>query len=507
MNPRSWFKDLTPYFIYLLFISTLGPALFGYHIAELNAPQDVITCTKKSISTAASLNLPQCIPMNPTEIGLVSSIFTLGGLIGALGAGPFSASYGRLKTMLGATPLFIVGAVFEALAINIPFMVVGRFISGLGAGVAVVAVPIYISEIAPPHEKGFFGAFTQVMINFGIFITQLLGYFLSKGQYWRIILGVGGAIGVLQAIGLAVGGAESPKWMADQGMPSMAKRVLRRMRGHAADIEEEVQGWGVESGKDLDEEEQTLLTNEDHMSTHSSSDSSSLAGSSSSNKGVKAIKRQTLGVFAILRHPDTSPAVIAVVGVMVAQQLCGINSIVMYGVSLLSDLLAANSALLNVAVAAVNTLVTIAFAPLLDKIGRKTCLLLSITGMGINSLLLAIGIGKHIPVLSAVAVLLFVASFGLGLGPVPFILSSELVSPEAVGATQSWALAANWIATFVVAQFFPMVNAKLGEGRVYYLFFAMAVLFGGFVAWWVPETKGKSDIDEIWGRKGRVRDD
>lgn len=109
-----------------------------------------------------------------------------------------------------------------------------------------------------------------------------------------------------------------------------------------------------------------------------------------------------------------------------------------------------------------------------------------------------------IKVLSAVAVILFVASFGLGLGPIPFILASELVGSEAVGAVQSWALAANWIATFIVAQFFPLLNARMAPGQVYFIFAAFAVLFGVFVGWYVPETKGKKDADEVWGRRKSV---
>jgi hypothetical protein len=114
---------------------------------------------------------------------------------------------------------------------------------------------------------------------------------------------------------------------------------------------------------------------------------------------------------------------------------------------------------------------------------------------------LGFGIMNSIPILSAVAVLCFVAAFGLGLGPIPFILASELVNTEAVGATQSWALAANWIATFFVAQFFPVVNERLGKGQVYFIFAGFAALFAAFTAWWVPETKGKADADEVWGRK------
>ena len=186
---------------------------------------------------------------------------------------------------------------------------------------------------------------------------------------------------------------------------------------------------------------------------------------------------------------------------MVAQQLTGINSIVMYSVDLLSELLPTTATLLTVAVSALNVGLTALCAPLSDKIGRKTCILLSIAGMGTCSVLLAVGIGFSIKILSAVATLLFVASFAVGLGPVPYILANELVGPEAVGATQSWALAANWIATFLVSQFFPILNEALGKGRVYYLFAGFALVFGAFIAWWVPETRGKHGAEEVWGRK------
>lgn len=491
MDPRTWFADLTVYFLYLLSVATIGPLLFGFHLAELNAPEDVIRCKKTSIVTTGA-ELPHCIPMNPTQWGLVGSIFTLGGLLGALCAGPFASRYGRLRTMQFTTIFFAIGPVFEAVAPNIGVMAIGRFISGIGAGAAVVVVPIYISEVAPPAEKGFFGSFTQVMVNVGILITQSLGYFLSRGQYWRVILAAGGIIGLVQTLGLFLA-VESPKWLADEGSLSKAKKILRKIRGDKFDLEEEVSAWGAEISDEMDDEEETLLQDEDHMSHHSETSTSKR----------KRAKKEVLGILQVIRHPEYNKAVIAVMMVMLAQQLCGINSIIMYGVSLLSGLLKSNSALLNLGVSAINIVVTAGCAPLVDKLGRKTCLLNSITGMGISSLLLAIGIIRSIPILSAVAVLLFVSSFGLGLGPVPFILSSELVGPDAVGATQSLALAANWIATFVVAQFFPLASEIL-HGKVYFIFAGLAAFFWIFIAWFVPETKGKKTVDEVWGRERRV---
>lgn len=205
--------------------------------------------------------------------------------------------------------------------------------------------------------------------------------------------------------------------------------------------------------------------------------------------------------------PFYRPAIIAAIAVMSTTQLTGINSIVMYSVSTLSALLPTTAALLTVLISVINIIMTTVCAPLSDMLGRKTCLLASVAGMGTNALLLAIAMGRGIKILAAIASLLFVASFAIGLGPIPFMLSNELVGPEAVGATQSWALAANWVTTFIVSQFFPILNKAMGEkGRVYFIFAALALALGLFIAWWVPETKGKKGVDEVWGRKeGRAR--
>ncbi|KAB8072632.1 general substrate transporter [Aspergillus leporis] len=480
-------SKVTPYLIYLVFITTLGALQFGYHLAELNAPQAVITCERKSIHSTTAPALPQCIPMNPSQFGLVSSIYTLGGLLGALLAGPVSTKHGRLFAIRATTIFFILGPIAESFASNIPVLSLGRLLSGVGAGASIVVGPIYISEIAPPSSKGLFGAFTQIMTNVGILLTQSLGYFLSKGSMWRIILAIAGIIGCLQLLGLFFV-PESPVWLADHQKENVARQVLQRIRGKNANIGEEVESWRTSAGaEDNSGEEQSLL---------------------SPPSGNIPPKQPPVTITGAITDPFYRPAIIAVVGVMVSQQLTGINSIIMYSVSLLQTILPTTAALLTVVISAINLVITLACSPLPDKIGRRSCLLLSISGMGLNSVLLALGIFFNQKALSAIAVLLFVACFAVGLGPVPFILASELVGPEAVGAAQSWALAANWIATFMVAQFFPMLNDLMGgRGKIYWVFAAMACLLGGFIYWWVPETKGKVNADEVWGRTDQRRRD
>jgi len=373
------------------------------------------------------------------------------------------------------TLALFLGPVVTAFAPDISVMTIGRWISGVGAGGATVVCPIYVAEVSPPAQRGLFGAFTQVMINFGILVAQLLGYFLSRNSLWRIIFVAVGLIAVLTFAGL-VFCPETPKWLAKNHRPHMARRILRQIRGHDADIRAEMQDWDL-SGEQ--EEESLLRPPPSEPRPHKESGAS---------------------FFDVVRIRKYRLAVIGVAATMMAQQLCGINSVVMYSVAILEEIMPSAAALVTVMVSAINVLVTLACAPLADKIGRKPCLLLSIAGMGINTIFLAVGLSQDRSSLTVIGLLLFVCSFGLGLGPVPFVLASELVGPEAVGATSSWALACNWLSTFCVAQFFPMLNAALPRGQVYWLFTAVALVFGAFIAWWIPESKGRANADEVWSR-------
>ncbi|EPE27250.1 MFS general substrate transporter [Glarea lozoyensis ATCC 20868] len=499
---RQCIRDVTPYLVFIIFVSTFGPLQFGFHLSELNAPQDVLTCAVKSVAdhvaSQPDTSLPQCIPMNEAQFALISSMYVLGGFIGALVAGPVSTQFGRLLAMRITSVFFILGSSLETLSGTVPLMSAGRCLSGIGAGAATVIVPIYISEVAPPNERGLFGSMTQVTINIGLLITQTLGFYLSTGSSWRIILGVGIGLGFAQGIGLFFV-PESPAWLAAHKDPEQAVKTLQRIRGAGNSIAEEIQHWDVPAGLVDDEAATSLLRDPEAPTRRDSSHSKS-----SSTKTVEHV-----GFFAIIKDPQYRPAIIAMIGIMFAQQFCGINSVMMYSVSLLRGVIPMSSSLLTIMISAVNLIATVACSPLADKIGRKTCLLLSIAGMGSSSLVLAISLRMEVKVLSAISVLSFVGFFATGLGPVPFLIASELVGTEAVGATQSWALAANYIFTFLIAQFFPILNTILneklgGKGWAYFGFTIFAAISFAFVGAYVPETKGKKDADEVWGRTRRV---
>lgn len=441
--------------------------------------------------------------MTPASFAAISAMFTVGGLVGALAAGPFTSRHGRRLSMQATALCYLAGSAIETFARSVAVMIISRFLTGIGAGASTVIVPLYISEVSPPSKRGFFGAFTQISINVGILFTQTLGYFLSHDSAWRWIFGTGVIIALSQTLGLLIV-PESPSWTANvKGDVARARRTLQRIRGKNSNIDDEVETWLAGDGKPPGERER-LLAGED---TEAVDRGVSLLSSPSSSRSRGS--RAHLGFVQVVRDPLYRPAITAVVGIMFAQQLCGINSIIMYSVSLLNDLLPISSGILTIIISVINLGTTIAASPLPDRLGRKACLLTSIIGQGSSSLALALSIRFGLKVLSAVAVLLFVAFFAVGLGPVPFIMASELVGPEAVGAAQSWALGASYVATFLVAYLFPIVNQALndalgGAGWVYFIFAGFALLWAMFVARRVPETKGKRDMDEVWGRTRRA---
>jgi len=444
--------------------------------------------------------------MSKATFATVAAIFTAGGLVGALAAGPLCSQYGRKIAMQCTAVAFVLGSTLGTLAGSVPLLAVGRICTGLGAGASTVIVPLYISEISPPKSRGFFGVMTQVSVNTGIVLTQLLGYFLSYGTAWRWILGTGVLFAAAHGLGLLLI-PESPAWLAcHKGDVTSARRVLQKIRGGDVNLDAEAAAWGAGTGDAATAA--AIVSSEEEQSLLAQSDAEAAVPSPRNATTLKS-GRAPVGFFQVVRDPFYRPAIIAVIGIMFAQQICGINSVILYSVSLFDGLLPISSALVTLLISVLNLLITIFSAPLPDRLGRKTCLVMSIVGQGTSSLGLALSILFGAKILSALFVALFVAFFALGLGPVPFIMASELVGQEAVGATQSWALAASYLATFLVAQFFPIVNKALndrfgGGGWAYFIFASCAIGFAFFVSFYVPETRGRKDADEVWGRTRRV---
>ncbi|KAG9240356.1 general substrate transporter [Calycina marina] len=473
------------YLICCILIAILGPLQFGYHLAELNAPQDVLSCNKPASDGRRYGKLPLCLPMSEAQFATVASMFVVGGFIGASTFSTLITTSGYKTAMRLISFLFITGSAIQGVAATSYLMGFGRVLVGIAGGASTVVTPLYISTIAPPQEKAFYGYWTQISINVGLLLTQVLGYYWRNASSWRLVLGFGCLLATLQMFGLWLV-PESPQWLVQHGQMNHATQVLQRIRGKDTDIMEEMKDW---ERYESSPEERGLLVQQSAQSPAASSPAD-------------------IGVWDVVKDMRFRQALIAVTGVMVAQQVTGINAIMMYSTSLLRGVVPVSSGLISILVSVANLLVTIGCSTLPEKLGRKPVLLISIAGMGFSSFLLALSLKFGLKFPAALAVLLFVAAFAVGLGPVPFLIGSELVKgTEAGSAIQSLGLSANYIATYLVAETFPTINTALNKalgasGWAFYIFGGFAVLSFWFVSTKVPETKGKRSMEEVWKWKG-----
>lgn len=441
----------------------VGSLQFGYHMAELNAPELVLSCKSPKPGRVPYLDsyfgkhgYAQCIPLTADQVGLVTSIFSIGGLLGSLYVGKVANSIGRRKTALLHNFIYALGSFVSGAANSYVALAAGRFISGAAAGLAIVITSLFINEIAPPSCKGVLGLMNQVSINVGILATQLLALRWSNDNDWRWLLFAACGIALFGLV-VTLSVDELPMWLAENGNSGAAFAALHRLRGgEYADLRAEVSSWQLEEGH-------------------------------------KSVLLQQY-----LVRPEYRPSRTVATGILVLQQFCGINSIIFYGVSVLVSIFPTKSALINCAVSIVNLVVTFSAAPLVDSLGRKPLLLTSVGLMGLLTVLLGLGILSQSSFLSVAGTFVYITFFAVGLGPIPFLLVGEVTQPQAKALAQSWGVTLNWIATFVVGYTFPVLMKHIG-GAVYFIFAAMCALTFVFVLRVVPETKGRHTYEEVWG--------
>jgi sugar porter (SP) family MFS transporter len=390
---------------------------------------------------------------------LLTSILLIGAAIGALGAGRIADRIGRRPTVLGTAALFVVGVLLAAVSPSYGVLVAARVVIGLAVGSASMVVPLYIGEIVPPRVRGALVSFNQLAITTGILVSYLIDYGLASTANWRLMFGLAAIPAILMFVGMLFQ-HESPHWLAAQGREDEARQVLRRVRDEG-DIEAE-----IAEVRDVSARRSSLreLTN------------------------------------PALRH-------VVVIGVMLAifQQITGINTIIYYAPTLLSSAGLGNSAALlaNVVNGAVNVLMTIVAIRLLDRTGRRPLLLGGTTGMAIGMIVVALTFaigGSHLHGSTAYiaigGLLLYTGSFAIGLGPVFWLLISEIYPVRIRGQAMSVATMANWGANFVVTISFLTLLSAIGNAGTFFLFAGLSVVALAYFQRQVPETKNRS-LQEI----------
>ncbi|ORY31395.1 general substrate transporter [Naematelia encephala] len=447
---------------YSIVWACLSSWYYGFHLSELNFPAASLTCLSPAIPPPS--RLPLCLGLDTTLYGVVTAAFTVGGLVGSLGSSWVVQREGVRGGIALTGWLNVLGVVCMALAPYWVVLALGRFIAGLSAGVAVCLVPPFLSLIARTsptlsNRSGQVGTLHQMGIVIGLFSAQAAGLILTgkTGDIpgsWRNVVAISGVISLLQIVaGRFIDGLEHEEKDAD--VESIA----------------EISGR-VESGL--------------AVAPVDDSEASPLLGPVDPSNSSQLPLRELLSNTS-LRTPTLLCAAI-----LTLQQLSGVNAVMFYSTPVLRPLMPASAATIGLQITAVNALMTVVAIFLVDRMERRSLLLVSVTGMTLTSALLAWGLDNGHNLLSASVIVLFIVFFAVGLGPIPFLLVSELVPQPAIPALASLSLSLAWISNFFIALLFlPLRDAlsepvdphdpigdRKGEGRVFYVFTAVCVVLG-----------------------------
>ncbi len=444
-------------FVYLATaVAALGGMLFGYDIGVISG---AILFVKKDFSLSPGLE----------EI-VVSSVL-LGSLIGAIAGGVLADRWGRRRLLIITAIVFGLGAIGAALSPDTALLIVARVIAGIAIGVASFVAPLYISEIAPVAIRGKLVSVNQVALTSGIVISYLIDYAFADAHAWRWMF----ALAVVPAAAFGIGLLfipESPRWLVGRGLADKARAVLNRIR--APDQVE------AELGE------------------------------------IQHSAQQQKANWKELLSPVLRPAMIVGVGLAVAQQITGINTVIYYAPTIFkfAGLSSASVAILaSVGVGIVNVILTIVAMQLIDRVGRRPLLLVSLAGMSLS--LIVLGLAFRLPRLSGslgwiavTSLMLYVGSFAVGLGPVFWLILSEIYPLRIRGRAMSVGTVANWGANLIVALSFLTLTQVMGKSATFWLYGIVSIGAWLFAFFLVPETKGKTleQIEAHWRAGKRPRE-
>ncbi len=429
-------------------VAALCGLLFGYDTGVISG---ALLFVKKDFS------------LSPFMQGVVTSAVLAGATLGAGFSGRLADRFGRRRMIIAVAVLFFISSLLTGLAPSIELLAVGRVMVGLAIGVCSYTGPLYISEISPPERRGALVSLNQLLITIGILVSYLTDYLFAAGEHWRWMFGVAAVPAIILGIGMLLL-PESPRWLAGQGRHDEAKDVLRRIRTP-------------------EEADRELPLIESHV-------------------------QEEEGGWKELLAPQYRRALMVGILLAIFQQITGINTIIYYAPTifqLAGFSSAAQSILATAGVGAVNVLLTILAVRLLDRTGRRPLLLIGIAGMILSLAALGfvfqLGSGSSdLGWLAVISVMVYVASFAISLGPIFWLLISEIYPLRVRGAAMGIATMANWGFNLIVALTFLVLLQALGASYTFWLYSIVSVASFLFAYRFVPETKGRTleEINEGW---------
>ncbi|XP_042516690.1 sugar transporter ERD6-like 16 [Macadamia integrifolia] len=393
-----------------------------------------------------------------SQFSLFGSIVNIGAMIGAISSGKIADFLGRKATMRVSSVLCIAGWLAIYSSKGYALLDLGRFCTGYGIGVFSYVVPVFIAEIAPKDLRGGLATANQLMIVLGGSVAFVMGTILN----WRTLA----LTGIIPCIVLLLGlffVPESPRWLAKVGHQKKFEVALQRLRGKDADISKEA--YEIQDS-------------------------------------IEALQKLPEATMLDLFQRSYLRSVIVGVGLMIFQQFGGINGVGFY----LTKIFASAGFPSNVGIilyACLQVPVTALGAILIDKAGRRPLLLISASGLFLGCTLTGISFYmkvhelslQWVPLLVLTGIMIYIGSFSIGMGAVPWVIMSEIFPINVKGTAGSLVTLVNWFGAFVGSYTFNYLMSWSSYGTFFFysVVCALAVLF---VAKVVPETKGRT-LEEI----------
>lgn len=446
-------KERRPSLAFIYFFGAFGGILFGYDIGVMTGALPI-------------LQQQWSLEQRPVDLGLITSAVMLGAIVGGAMAGRLADRYGRRRLILVASLVFIAGALLSAIAPDngVSFLVGARILLGWAVGAASALVPAYLSEMAPAKVRGRLSGLNQVMIVTGMLLSYVADFFmvgLPEAWGWRIMLGAA----LVPAIALFLGTLrlpESPRFLVRNGLIDAARQVLVTVRPEES-IENELE--------------------EIRRTVHS-------------EQGLAK------GHYKTLLQGRYRPLVIAGLGVAALQQFQGANAIFYYLPLIVQRLSGASvhSALMwPMLEGAILVLGSLFFLLLADHINRRTLLTVGGIIMALSFIAPAVlhmlnpSMGGHMVV---VFLSIYVALYSFTWAPLTWVIVGEIFPLAIRGTGTGLASSFNWIGSFLVGLFFPVMAAAMSEYAVFAIFGAVCAFGVIFIRLWIPETRGRT-LEEI----------
>ena len=438
-------------------IAGLGGLLFGYDTGVI---------------ASALLFIEPDFGLSSFGSGLVVAAVPVGAVIGAAFAGRLSDKYGRRILIIGSAIVFIVGSIGAAASPDEVVLVIARVLIGIAIGLASATAPVYISEVSPPDIRGRLVTFFQLAVTIGIVVAYAVGLIFDNSEDWRAML----ALGAVPAVFLLVGMLkmpQSPRWLVMAGRGYEAKAVLETIReDDPALIDAE-----------LDEIAESIV--------------------------------EEPGGWKDLGDPVVKAALVVGIGLAILQQVSGINTVIYFAPTIVgyTGVDSSSAAILaSVAVGIVNVGMTLVAIRLLDRAGRRPLLLWGSAVMAIALSLLAfvfiLGAGSTAGSLVAIgSLMLYVGAFAISLGPIFWLLNSEIYPLRVRSKAAAVGTMANWFFNFLVSLTFLLLIDVLGNSGTFFFYAAVCVVTFFFCLRLVPETKGKhlEDIQAVFRERAEGR--